>query len=74
MKKKKWNYKNKLWNSKECRLLYLKLFSKQENCVETQNEILNNIPNSMKNEHNEHLTKLINKNELKQAINQMQNE
>ena len=34
---------------KECRLFYQKLFTKQENCVETQNEISKNLPNSMKN-------------------------
>ena len=59
---------------KECRIFYQKLFTKQENCVETQNEILNKLPTSMKNEQNEYLTKQINKNELKQAMFQMQNE
>ena len=32
---------------KECRLFNQKLFSKQENRVETQNEILNNLPKSI---------------------------
>ena len=59
---------------KECRIFYQKLFTKQENCVETQNEILNKLPTSMENEQNEYLTKLINKNELKQAIFPMQND
>ena len=59
---------------KECRIFYQKLFTKQENCVETQNEILNKLPTSMENEQNEYLTKLINTNELKQAIFQMQND
>ena len=59
---------------KECRIFYQTLFTKQENCVETQNEILNKLPTSMENEQNEYLTKLINTNELKQAIFQMQND
>ena len=59
---------------KECRIFYQKLFTKQENCVETQNEILNKLPTSMENEQNEYLTKLINKNKLKQAIFPMQND
>ena len=59
---------------KECRIFYQTLFTKQENCVETQNEILNKLPTSMENEQNEYLTKLINKNELKQAIFPMQND
>ena len=59
---------------KECRIFYQKLFTKQENCVETQNEILNKLSTSMENEQNEYLTKLINKNELKQAIFPMQND
>ena len=59
---------------KECRIFYQKLFTKQKNCVETQNEILNKLPTSMENEQNEYLTKLINKNELKQAIFPMQND
>ena len=29
---------------KECKIFYQKLFTKQENCVETQNEILNKLP------------------------------
>ena len=59
---------------KECSKFYQNLYSKQQNCKETQNEILNNLPNLMKNELNEQLTKSINKNELKQAIYQMEND
>ena len=56
---------------KECRLFYQNIHSKQQNCEETQNEILNKLSNSIEKEQNEQLTKLTNKNELKQAISQM---
>ena len=59
---------------KECSQFYQNLYSKQQNCIETQNEILTNLPNLMKNELNEQLTKPINKNEIKQAIYQMEND
>ena len=59
---------------KECSQFYQNLYSKQQNCIETQNEILTNPPNLMKNELNEQLTKPINKNEIKQAIYQMEND
>ena len=59
---------------KQCRLFYQNLYSKQQNCKETQNEILNNLSDSIEKEQNEQLIKLINKNELKQAIYQMEND
>ena len=40
---------------------YQNLYSKQQNCIETHNEILTNLPNLMKNEINEQLTKPIKK-------------
>ena len=59
---------------KECSQFYKNLYSKQKNCIETQNEILTNLLNLMKNELNEQLTKRLNKNEIKQAIYQMEND
>ena len=59
---------------KECSLFYQTLYSQQQNCEEAQNEILNNLSNLMKNEQNEQLTKLINKNELNEAIYPMKND
>ena len=59
---------------KECSQFYQNLYSKQQNCIETQNEILTNLPNLMKNELNEQLTKPINKNEVKQTIYEMEND
>ena len=59
---------------KECRQFYQKLYSKQQNCEENQNEILYKVSNSIEKEQNEQLTNLINKNKLKQAIYQMENE
>lgn len=71
--------KNELLNSnseilKECTLFYQTIYSKQANCEETQNELLNKITKKVQTIQNEKLTSYINKNELKQAINQMENE
>ena len=73
------NEKNKIIKTnseilKECSLFYQTLYSQQQNCEEAQNEILNNLLNLMKNEQNEQLTKLINKNELNEAIYPMKND
>ena len=70
------NEKNKIIKTnseilKECSLFYQTLYSQQQNCEEAQNEILNNLSNLMKNEQ---LTKLINKNELNEAIYPMKND
>ena len=54
---------------KECTSFYQTIHTKQSNCEETQNELLNNIPKLLQTEQNEKLTNYINKNELKQAIN-----
>ena len=59
---------------KECGLFQEKLYSKQQNCEETQNEILNILSNSIQKEQNKQLTNFINKNELKQAMYQIENE
>lgn len=59
---------------KECKLYYQKLYSKQQNCKKTQNEILQNLPKKLNEQQNQQLTEHINKNELKVAIHQMENE
>ena len=55
---------------KECQ----KLYNKQKNCLDTQKELLNNIPKKLEIEHNEQIIKPINKNKIKQALNQMEND
>ena len=59
---------------KECQKFYQNLYNKQKNCLNTQKELLNNIPKKVQIEHNEQLIKPINKNEIKQAINQIEND
>ena len=46
---------------KECSQFYQNLYSKQQNSKETQNEILIILPNLMKNDLNEQLTKTVNR-------------
>ena len=59
---------------KECKNFYQKLYNKQKNCSGTQKELLTNIPKLVQNNQNEKLIKPINKNELKEAIHQMEND
>ena len=59
---------------KECKNFYQKLYNKQKNCSETQKELLKNTPKLVQNNQNEKLIKPINKNELKEAIDQMEND
>ena len=70
---------NELLNSnseilKECTSFYQTIYTKQANCEETQIELLNKITKKVQTIQNEKLTSYINKNELKQAINEMKNE
>ena len=59
---------------KECKNFYQKLYNKQKNCSETQKELLTNIPKLVQNNQNEKLIIPISKNELKEAIDQMEND
>ena len=59
---------------KQCKNFYQKLYNKQKNCSETQKELLTNIPKLLQNTQNEKLIKPINKNKLKEAIGQMEND
>ena len=59
---------------KECKNFYQKLYNKPKNCSETQKELLKNIPKLVQNNQNQKLIKPINKNKLKEAINQMEND
>ena len=73
------NEQNKLLKTdsevlKECQNFYQKLYNKQENYEQTQKELLENITQVLENEYNQELTKNINKNELKLAIQQMEND
>ena len=59
---------------KECHNYYQQLYKKQNNCKLTQQQLLMNIPKLVTKNQNEQLTKAIQKNELKQAIEQTENE
>ena len=59
---------------KECQKFYQNLYNKQKNSLDTQKELLKNVPKKVEIEHNEKVIKPINKNEIKQTINQMEND
>ena len=59
---------------RDCQKFDQKLYNKQKNCLDTQKELLNNIPKKLEIEHNEQIIKPINKNKIKQALNQMEND
>ena len=59
---------------KECKNFYQKLYNKQKNCSGTQKELLTNIPKLVQYNQNEKLIIPISKNELKEAIDQMEND
>ena len=57
---------------KECQKFYQSLYEKQNSCKTTQEELLKEIHKIVNIDQNDHLTKKIEKKELKQAINQME--
>ena len=59
---------------KECHNYYQQLYKKQNNCKLTQQQLLTNIPKLVATNQNKQLTKPIQKSELKQAIEQTENE
>ena len=58
----------------ECHKYYQNSYKKQNNCNLTQQELLQNIPKLVTTNQNDQLTKTIQKNELKQAIEQTEND
>ena len=59
---------------KECHRYYQNLYKKQNNCNRMQQELLQNIPKIVTANQNNQLTKTIQKTELKQAIEQTEND
>ena len=54
--------------------IFIKSFTTNKNAVLKQKELLKNTPKLVQNNQNEKLIKPINKNELKEAIHQMEND
>ena len=50
------------------------MYTEVQTCVETQNTLLQNIKNKVTEEQNNQITKPLSKNEIKEAISQMENQ